>query len=326
MQQVQAPARALEKQKPPAKTEGISGWAAMVKKDWKKHYPLYLMVLPVVIFYIVWSYLPMYGIQIAFRDFAPRRGILGSEWVGMANFQAFFDSVFAWRVIRNTFLISFYNMIWGFPVPIIFALMLNEVRNVVFKRSVQTITYMPFFISLVVVCGIFLDFSSTTGVFGEMQRMMGRDAVNLFGSPNLFRSMFNVTEIWQSFGFGSIIFLAALSGVSPELYEAAKIDGANRLRQIWHISIPGILPTITILLVLRIGALMTVSFERALLLQNAITMEVADVISTFVFRRGLIDFDFGLATAVGLFNSVINFGFLLAANKFANKITGTGLW
>jgi putative aldouronate transport system permease protein len=138
--------------------------------------------------------------------------------------------------------------------------------------------------------------------------------------------MFNVTEIWQSFGFGSIIFLAALSGVSPELYEAAKIDGASRLRQIWHISIPGILPTITILLVLRIGALMSVSFERVLLLQNAITMEVADVISTFVFRRGLIDFDFGLATAVGLFNSVINFGFLLAANKFANKITGTGLW
>jgi putative aldouronate transport system permease protein len=307
-------------------SEGFYGWFRMVKTDWKKHYPIYLMVIPVVVFYIVWSYLPMYGIQIAFRDFSPRRGISGSEWVGLTNFTTFFDSVFAWRVIRNTFLLSFYNMVWGFPVPIIFALMLNEVRNILFKRTVQTITYMPFFISLVVVCGIFINFSTTTGVFGQVQMWMGRNPINLFGDPALFRTMFNITEIWQSFGFGSIIFLAALSAVSPELYEAAKIDGASRLRQIWHISVPGILPTITILLVLRIGSLMSVSFERALLLQNAMTMEVADVISTFVYRRGLINFDFGLATAAGLFNSVINFGFLLAANKFANKITGTGLW
>ena len=301
-------------------------WGKMVKDDWRRHYPLYLMLIPVVSFYIVWLYMPMYGIQVAFRDFMPRRGISGSPWVGLDNFINFFRSVFAWRVIRNTFLLSFYSMVWGFPIPIVFAVMLNEVRGRAFKRTVQTISYMPFFISLVVVCGILLDFSASTGVFGELQRMMGRSAVNLMGDPRLFRSMFIASEIWQNTGFNSIIFLAALSTVNPELFEAAKIDGANRLRQIWHISLPGILPTITILLVLRIGSLMSVSFERVLLLQNGLTMEVSDVISTFVYRRGLIDFDFGLATAVGLFNSVINFAFLIAANRFANKVTGTGLW
>jgi len=305
---------------------GIVGWVYMVKADFKKHWPLYVMLLPVIVFYIVWMYMPMYGIQVAFRDFRPRLGISGSPWVGLDNFNAFFGSVFAWRVIRNTFLLSFYNMFWAFPIPIIFALLLNEVRNMAFKRSVQTITYMPFFISLVVACGIFLDFSTTNGVFGEVQRMMGRDPVNLFTVPALFRTMFNITDVWQGFGFGSIIYLAALSAVNPELYEAAKIDGANRLRQIWHVSLPGILPTITILLVLRIGGLMTVSFERVLLLQNGFTMEVSDVVQTFVVRRGLLDFNFGIAAAVGLFNSVINFGFLLSANKFANKVTGTGLW
>jgi len=305
---------------------GLAGWGKTVKVDFVKHWPLYLMLIPLLAYYIVWMYMPMYGIQIAFKNFVPRLGISGSKWVGFDNFVAFFSSVFAVRVIRNTFLLSLYNMIWGFPLPIIFALLLNEVRNRVFKRTVQTISYMPFFISLVVACGVFISFSATNGVFGELQRAMGRDAVNLFAVPALFRTMFNITEIWQSFGFGSIIYLAALSTVNPELFEAARIDGANRFRQIWHVSLPGIIPTITILLVLRFGSLMSVSFERVLLLQNGITMEVSDVISTFVFRRGLVNFDFGMATAVGLFNSVINFGFLISANKLANKITGSGLW
>ena len=308
------------------KRDGFVGWCNIVKKDFQKHWPLYLMLLPVILFYIVWAYAPMYGIQIAFREFRPRLGISGSPWVGLDNFRAFFDSVFAWRVIRNTFLLSFYGMAWGFPIPIIFALMLNEVRNMPFKRTVQTISYMPFFISLVVVCGIFLEFSTSNGVFGRIQEMLGFTPVNLFGVPAMFRTMFNISEIWQSFGFGSIIYLAALSSVNPELYEAARIDGASRLRQIWHVSLPGILPTITILLVLRIGGLMANNFERVLLLQNGLTMEVSDVISTFVFQRGLILFDFGYATAVGLFNSLINFGFLLAANWFANRATGDGLW
>ena len=305
---------------------GIVNWAKMVAKDFKKHWPLYIMLLPVIAFYLVWAYAPMYGIQIAFRDFRPRLGISGSPFVGFDHFVAFFNSVFAWRVIRNTFLLSLYNMIWGFPVPILFALLLNEVKHLFFKKTVQTISYMPFFISLVVACGIFIDFSTTDGLFGQIQRAMGRDPINLFSTPGLFRTMFNITDIWQAFGFGSIIYLAALSSVNTELYEAAKIDGANRLRQIWHVSLPGILPTISILLILRVGALMAVSFERVLLLQNGFTMEVSDVIATFVFRRGLVDFNFGLATAVGLFASVINFIFLLGANRFSNKVTGSGLW
>ena len=305
---------------------GFGGWGRMVKTDFIRHWPVYIMLLPLIAYYVVWMYMPMYGIQIAFKNFVPRMGISGSKWVGFDNFIAFFNSVFAWRIIRNTFLLSLYNMLWGFPVPIIFALLLNEVRNMLFKRTVQTISYMPFFISLVVACGIFINFSATNGVFGEMQRSMGRDAVNLFAVPALFRTMFNITEIWQSFGFGSIIYLAALSSVSQELFEAAKIDGANRIRQIWHVSLPGILPTITVLLVLRFGSLMSVSFERVLLLQNGITMDVSDVISTFVFRRGLVNFDFGMATAVGLFNSLLNFSFLFTANRFANRLTGTGLW
>ena len=307
-------------------TTGIANWGKMVKADWLKHWPLYIMLIPVVLFYIIWLYMPMYGIQIAFRDFRPRLGIAGSPWVGLENFTNFFSSVFAWRVIRNTFVLSFFNMVWGFPIPIIFALLLNEVRHQFFKRTVQTISYMPFFISLVVACGIFLDFSTTDGLFAQVQRLLGLEPINLFSTPALFRTMFNITDIWQGFGFSSIIYLAALSSVNPELYEAAKIDGAGRFKQIWHVSLPGIAPTITILLILRISQLMTVNFERVLLLQNGFTMEVSDVIQTFVFRRGLIDFDVGLATAVGLFGSVINFIILLTANRVANKINGSGLW
>ena len=307
-------------------TTAISSWGRMVKADWKKHWPLYIMLIPVILFYIVWLYMPMYGIQVAFRNFSPRLGISGSPWIGFDNFRNFFNSVFAWRVIRNTFVLSFFNMLWAFPIPIIFALLLNEVRNALFKRTVQTISYMPFFISLVVACGIFLDFSTTDGLFAQAQRLLGLEPINLFSTPSLFRTMFNITDIWQGFGFASIIYLAALSSVNSELYEAAKIDGAGRFKQIWHVSLPGITPTITILLILRVSQLMTVNFERILLLQNGFTMEVSDVIQTFVFRRGLIDFDVGLATAVGLFGAVINFIILLSANRVANKINGSGLW
>ena len=311
--------------KPIVKTKSGGLWPT-IKKDFKRHWPLYLMLLPTVVFYLVWAYAPMYGIQLAFRDFRPRMGIMASPWVGLDNFTEFFGSVFAWRVIRNTFLLSLTNMFWGFPVPIIFALMLNEVRQQLFKRTVQTISYMPFFISLVVACGIFISFSASDGIFGTLQAAIGREPVNLFAQPHLFRTMFNITEIWQGFGFGSIIYLAALSSINPELFEAARIDGAGRFRQIWHISLPGITPTICILLILRVGALMAVSFERVLLLQNGLTMEVSDVVATFVFRRGLINFHIGLATAVGLFNSLINFGFLIGANRISNKVTGSGLW
>lgn len=217
-------------------------------------------------------------------------------------------------------------MIFGFPIPIIFAIFLNEIRGRFFKRTIQTVSYMPYFISLVVVCGILLDFSASTGVFGEVQRMLGMEPVNLLGEPRFFRTIYVSSEIWQWMGWNSIIYLAALSGVNPELFEAAKIDGAGRFKQIWHVSLPGILPTIAILLVLRMGSMMSVGFHKIILLYNGLTYETADVISSFVYRRGLVDFDFGFATAVGLFNSVVNLALVLIANRLSNKLADTGLW
>lgn len=306
--------------------QGIVRWGQMVKRDWKRHHMLYLMLIPIVLFYILWCYAPMYGIQIAFKDFSPRKGITGSEWVGFQNFISFFTGAHAWRIIRNTFLISFYNLLFGFPLPILFALMLNEIRNKTFKRTVQTVTYMPYFISLVVLCGIIVDFCATTGVFGEIQRMLGQDAVNLLGEAKYFRTIYVISDIWQRIGWDSIIFLSALSAINSELFEAAKIDGAGRFRQIWHVSIPGIMPTIAILLILRVGSMMSVGFEKIILLYNGLTYETADVISSFVYRKGLVDNDFGYSTAVGLFNSVINLLLVVFANKLSDKLTDTALW
>lgn len=304
-----------------------SDWIVVIKRDWKKHYPLYLMLFPTVLYFVLWGYVPLYGIFMAFEDFSPRRGVLGSEWVGLQNFIDFFSGAYAWRVIRNTLVINLYNLIFGFPVPLLFALALNEIRNKIFKRTVQTITYMPYFISMVVLCGILVDFCASTGVFGQIQTMLGVETPkNLLSDPKYFRSIYVISDIWQKMGWDSILFLSALSGVNPELYEAAQIDGAGRLKQIWHVSIPAILPTIAILLVLRVGGMMSLGFEKIILLYNGLTYETADVISSFVYRKGLIDNDFGYATAVGLFNSVINFALVIIANKISKELTDTGLW
>lgn len=305
----------------------LQKWGRMIKNDFRKHWLLYLMVLPTVIYYIVWCYAPMYGIQIAFKDFKPRRGIAGSPWVGWENFENFFTGAYAWRVIRNTLLISLYSLFWGFPLPIVFALMLNEIRFDRFKRTVQTITYMPYFISLVVLCGILVDFCGSTGVFGEIQRMLGiENPKNLLGDAKYFRTIYIASGIWQNLGWDSIIFLSALTSINPELFEAAKIDGAGRFKQIIHVSIPGILPTIMILLVLRIGSMMSVGFEKIILLYNGLTYETADVISSFTYRKGMIDSDFGYSTAVGLFNSVVNVVLVYIGNKVSDKLSGTSLW
>lgn len=302
-------------------------WFQMVRKDFEKNKLLYLMVLLLVIYYIVWCYAPMYGIQIAFKDFKPRKGISGSPWVGLENFEKFFNGAYAWRVIRNTLLISLYSLIFGFPLPIIFALMLNELRCNAFKRTVQTVTYMPYFISLVVLCGMLVDFCGSTGVFGEIQRMLGVESPkNLLGDAKYFRTIYVASGIWQNLGWDSIIFLSALTSINPELFEAARIDGAGRFKQIIHVSIPGILPTIMILLILRIGSMMSVGFEKIILLYNGLTYETADVISSFTYRKGLVENDFGYSTAVGLFNSVVNVVLVYLANKVSDKIAGTSLW
>ena len=301
-------------------------WGSIVRADFKKNYTLYIMLIPLLLFYIIWCYAPMYGIQVAFKSFSPRKGIWGSDWVGLYNFKAFFQGAFAWRVIRNTLLISFYSLLITFPLPILFAIVLNEIRNVAFKRTIQTVSYLPYFISLVVLCGIIVDFTATTGVFGEIQRLFGREPVNLLGHAKYFRSIYIVSDVWQRLGWDSIIFIAALASINTELFEAAKIDGANRFRQIWHISIPGIVPTIVILLILRIGSFMSVGYEKIILLYSGLTYETADVISSFVYRKGLIENDFGYATAVGLFNSLVNVILVVSANKISAKLTDTSLW
>ncbi len=303
-----------------------TSWGEMVKRDWKKHYPLYLMLIPVIIYYLVWAYGPMYGVQIAFKDFSPRKGITGSDWVGFEHFIDFFTGPYAWRVIRNTFLINFYNLLVGFPMPIIFAIMINEVRNVLFKRTVQTISYIPYFISLVVMCGMLVEFCAISGIFGEIQVMLGLDPVNLLADERYFRTIYVLSDLWQKLGWDSIIFLSALAGINPELNEAAKIDGASRFKQILHISIPGIMPTIAILLILRIGSMMSLGFEKIILLYNGLTYETADVISSYVYRIGLEEGSFDFAAAVGLFNSLINVTLVVSANKLSAKFAETSLW
>ena len=286
------------------------------------------MAVPILAFYLVFHYYPMYGAQIAFRNFSPIRGITGSPWVGLANFRAFFGGIHAWRVIRNTFLLSFYSMLWGFPAPIILALLLNEIHNAVFKRVAQTLSYLPHFISIVVVASLVITFTSSSGLINDIIAFFRGDAArrNLLGDMSNFRTIFIASEIWQSVGFGSIIYLAAIAGLDQESYEAAIIDGASRLRRCIHITLPGIMPTIIILLILRMGTLMTVGFERVLLLYHPAIFETSDVIATFVFRRGILDADWGFSAAMGLFNSAVNFTFVISANFIARRFSDTSLF
>lgn len=297
-----------------------------VRTDFLRNRYVYLMALPVVAYYVIFHYVPIYGLVIAFKDFSPRVGILESEWVGLEHFASFFNSYYAVRVIRNTILINVYQLVFSFPAPIILALLLNEVRSSTYKRSIQTITYLPHFISLVVVCGFIKDFTASDGVINDIIAFFGGERSGLLGQPELFRTIFVSSGIWQEIGWGSIIYLAALAGIDPGLYESATIDGAGRLKQTWYITLPGIMPTIVILLILRIGKMMSVGFEKIILLYSPITYETADVISSFIYRRGLVGFEYSYATAVGLFNSIINFLMLIGANWLSRKYSETSLW
>lgn len=296
------------------------------KKDIIRNKYLYIMAIPVIIYYAIFCYGPMYGLIIAFKDFAPRNGILGSAWVGLKWFKEFFGSYYFSRIISNTLLISFYDILWGFPAPIILALMLNEIKNKFFKSTIQTVTYLPYFISLVVVCGILIDFTASKGILNDLVAVFGGERHNLLGDPNLFRTIYIGSGIWQGIGWGSIIYLAALSGIDPTLYEAGVVDGANRWKQLCHITIPGILPTIIILFILRMGSIMGVGFEKIILLYNPLTYSTADVISSFVYRKGILESSFSYSTAIGLFNSIINFIILILANKLSSITTETSLW
>lgn len=294
--------------------------------DYKQNKFVILMLLPVVLWYIVFHYVPLYGITIAFKSFSPMKGIMGSPWVGLQYFKDFFQGFYAWRVIRNTLLINIYQLIFGFPAPIILALLLNEIKNSTFKRTVQTVTYLPHFISMVVICGMIVDFTAKDGVINAVLAIFGWNPTNLLLKPEYFRTVYIGSGIWQGVGWGSIIYLAALSAIDTEQYEAATIDGANRWRQFVHVTLPGIAPTIIILLILNIGRLMSEGAEKVILLYNPNTYETADIISSFVYRRGLIESNFSFSTAVGLFNSLVNLVLLVTANKISRKVNDTSLW
>jgi len=295
-------------------------------KELKKNKGLYLMLLPVVVYYLVFCYYPMYGAQIAFRDFSPKLGITGSPWVGLKHFKDFFNGVYFERLIRNTLSINLKNLLFGFPAPIILALMLNEVKSGKFKKTVQTVSYLPHFISTVVIAGMILQFTATDGFITQMMTIFGFTKTNMMMNPDFFQPIYVISEIWQGIGWGSIIYIAAISGISAELYEAARMDGAGRWKQMIHVTIPGILPTIITMLILRIGNMVSLGFEKIILLYNSSIYETADVISTYVYRKGLLDQSYSFSTSVGLFNSVINLVLLVLANRICKRITEHGLW
>lgn len=300
--------------------------AVRVKNElWQNRY-LYILAIPVIAYYLIFCYLPMFGIVIAFKQYELGKGIMESSWVGFKYFKEFFGGIYFGRLMRNTLLISFYSIIFSFPAPIIFALLMNELQQRYFKKAVQTITYLPHFISMVVVCGMIVDFLSSNGVLTRMFSLFGGQATNYVGDSRYFRIIYIVSEIWQDVGWGSIIYLAALSGIDQQLYEAAVIDGAGRWKQTLHITIPGILPTVMIMLIMRIGQVLSVGYEKIILLYGPATYEVGDVISSYVYRMGIGQSRYSFSTAVGLFQSVVNVILLIIANKVSRRMTDTSLF
>lgn len=299
------------------------GFLNSVRRNWQ----LWLLLMPALVYILIFSYQPMYGALIAFKDFNPRLGIMGSPWAGLKYFQQFFQTSIFSKTLTNTILLSIFNLLWSFPIPVIFALLLNQVRNKRFKAFIQTVTYAPNFISVVVLVGMVTLFLAPGSGFltGLFQKMGAKDSLYLV-RPEYFRTIYVASGVWQTMGFSSIIFLAALTGVSPELHESAMIDGAGIVKRIWHIDIPAILPTIVIMLIMAIGNILSIGYEKVYLLQNGMNLEVSEIISTYVFKTGIRSAQYSFATAVGLFNSVINLILLISANFIAKKATEISLF
>ncbi|WP_372237386.1 ABC transporter permease [Paenibacillus sp. FSL H7-0331] len=310
----------------PTKKGQRANFMENLAKDFARNKYLYLMMVPVIVYYAIFHYAPMYGAIIAFKDYTPMKGITGSEWVGLSHFKDFFSSYYFWRILKNTVVISLYTLCFEFPAPIILAILINEVRHHIFKRFVQSVTYMPYFISLIVICGMINDFTNSDGIINKLFMYFGYDGQAMLQKPEMFRSIYVISEIWQKIGWESIIYIAALTGIDQEQYEAAHMDGASRWKQILHITLPGIMPTIAIMFILRMGNMLNVGFEKILLLYNPVTYDTADVISSFVYRKGLLEFGWSYSTAVGLFNSVINLILLFSANYISRKVNKSSLW
>ena len=297
-----------------------------IKKDLVYNKALYILVLPVLVFYLIFHYIPMAGVIISFQDYQPALGILKSPWVGFSNYIDFFTSNYFFRVLLNTLRISACSILFGFPAPIILALLINELRSKRFAKVVQTVAYMPHFISLVVVVTLIKIFTDQGSIFSMLYERFTGESISLLMLPQAFVPIYTISNIWQGCGWDTILYMAALTAIDPSLYEACKIDGGGRLRQTISVTLPGIAPTILTLLILRMGNILSVGFEKIILMYNPLTYSTADVISTFVYRKGLQDMDWSYSTAVGLFNSVVNVIFLTVTNKLSRRMTETSLW
>lgn len=300
------------------------------KTIWHRVYKdryLLLLFLPCLIYYILFKYVPMWGVLISFKDFKPFIGFAGSKWVGLKHYVNFFSNPDAWRIIRNTLLLGLYTLLWCFPLPIIFALALNEVTRTKFKKLVQTVSYMPHFLSAVVVCGMLTSFlSPMRGIVNIIIRQFGGESINFLSNASCFRTIYVASEVWQTVGWSAIVYLAAISNVSPQYYEAAKLDGASRLRQIWSITLPCIAPTVATMLILRVGSILDVGLEKVLLLYSPAIYETSDIIATYVYRQGMVSGNMSYAAAIGLFSSIVNLILLVTANYFSKKFADTGIF
>ena len=301
-------------------------WGALASDIFRdKH--LYMMLLPVVVWYLMFLYKPMLGLQIAFRDYSPWLGVSQSPWVGLENIKKFFEGVYFWRVLKNTLIINLYALVFGFPAPILLALLLNEIKRKRFKQIIQTVSYLPHFISVVVVAGMVISLlAPQTGIVNVIIKLFGGEPKYFIMRPEYFRTIYTLMNIWKEVGFSSIIYMSALSSIDQDLYEACAIDGGGRLRQTVHITLPGIMRTVVIMLIMKIGGLLSVGYESILLLYQPSTYETADVISTYVYRLGIEGDQQSLATAVGLFNSVVSFILIMAANYISKKASDISLW
>lgn len=315
------PKRLFKKQSKVKKNHWIE-WKKSIRKNWE----LYLLLAPVILYFLVFHYYPLYGLQIAFKDFIATKGISGSPWVGFKHFERFFDSYYFWRLIKNTIGIGVFTLLVSFPVPIIIALLLNEVKSLRFKKFVQTIIYAPHFLSTVVVVGMLLLFLKSDGMINQVITLFGGTPIDFISEPAWFKSIYVLSDVWQTMGWSSIIYIAALSAVDPAQHEAAMMDGASKFQRIIHINIPAIMPTIVILFILNVGSVMAIGFEKVFLLQNDLNMSTSDVISTFVYRSGILEAQYSFSAAVGLFNSIINFILLIMVNRIAKKVSDTSLW
>ncbi|WP_372661377.1 ABC transporter permease [Cohnella sp.] len=302
-------------------------FAFEAKRSLKKHWQLYLIVFPPLLFFLIFKYYPMLNTVLAFKDYNVIKGIWGSPWVGLKYFHLFFDNPMFWPLVKNTIYISGYLLLAGFPIPILLALMLNEVRSGRFKRLVQLVSFAPYFISTVVMVSIIMLFlAPRLGFVNIALNFFGLDSINFLGEPGMFRSIYVWSDIWQNAGYTAVIYLAALAGIDPTLYEAAKVDGASRFQKILNVDLPGILPTIMIVLILNVGSVMAIGFEKIYLLQNPLNLVNSQIIATYVYDIGLLNANYSFATAVGLFNSVINLVLLVSVNSLAKRFSNTSIW